>query len=105
MCSCKRDLRSIRKEVRTVFGINSSGGIGSLCRQALRVSTIGAGAYYGIILARKDYERWMAPTDPAHLPVDLLKPFPAEEMNTQNNDSSLIEPLKVEGPRQLNLIE
>ena len=47
-----------------------------------------------VILAREDYERWIAPTDPAHLPVDLLKPYPAEEMkawkigravgNTQN---------------------
>jgi len=52
----------------------------------------------------KDYERWMAPTDPAHLPVDLLRPYPAEEMkawkvtkavgNTRNNDATLVEPLK-----------
>ena len=33
-----------------------------------------------VILARKDYERWMAPADPAHLPVDLLRPYPADEM-------------------------
>ena len=41
---------------------------------------------------------------PAHLPTDLLRPYPAEEMkvwkvgkavgNTRNNEPSLIEPLK-----------
>jgi putative SOS response-associated peptidase YedK len=61
-----------------------------------------------VILDRKDYERWLAQTDPAHLPLDLLKPFPAEEMkawkvgkavgNTRNNDPGLIEPLKNEEP-------
>ena len=33
-----------------------------------------------VILHRKDYERWLAPADPAQLPVDLLGPIPAEEM-------------------------
>jgi putative SOS response-associated peptidase YedK len=33
-----------------------------------------------VILAPKDYERWMAPADLAQLPVDLLIPYPAEEM-------------------------
>jgi putative SOS response-associated peptidase YedK len=57
-----------------------------------------------VIIPPKEYERWMASTDPAHLPVDLLRPYPAEEMrawkvgkavgNTRNNDASLIEPLK-----------
>ena len=57
-----------------------------------------------VIVHRRDYERSMASTDPAHLPVDLLRPYPAEEMrtwkvgravgNTRNNDPSLIEPLK-----------
>ena len=57
-----------------------------------------------VIIPPKDYERWMAPTDPARLPVDLLRPYPAEEMkawkvgkavgNTRNNDASLVEPLK-----------
>jgi putative SOS response-associated peptidase YedK len=60
-----------------------------------------------VILAARDYERWMAPTDPAHLPVDLLRQYPAEEMkawkvnkavgNTRNNDASLVEPLKESG--------
>ena len=59
-----------------------------------------------VILHRRDYERWLTPTDPAHLPLDLLKPYPAGEMeawkvgravgNTKNNDPSLIEPLEID---------
>ena len=54
-----------------------------------------------VILKPAHYERWLAPADPAHLPVDLLRPYPAEEMkswkvsravgNVNNNDPSLIE--------------
>jgi putative SOS response-associated peptidase YedK len=54
-----------------------------------------------VILHPKDYERWMAPADPAQLPVDLLRPYPAEEMtawkvsaavgNVRNNEPSLAE--------------
>jgi len=33
-----------------------------------------------VILAPRDYERWLAPADPAHLPIDLLRPFPPEAM-------------------------
>jgi putative SOS response-associated peptidase YedK len=61
-----------------------------------------------VILAPKDYERWLAPADPARLPVDLFKPYPAEEMkawrvgkavgNTRNDDPSLIEPVEDEEP-------
>jgi putative SOS response-associated peptidase YedK len=57
-----------------------------------------------VILHRRDYQRWLALADPAHMPVDLLRPYPAEEMkawkvgkavgNTRNNDPSLIEPLR-----------
>lgn len=35
-----------------------------------------------VILAPKDWQRWMAPGEPPHLPVDLLRPYPAEEMRT-----------------------
>jgi putative SOS response-associated peptidase YedK len=55
-----------------------------------------------VILHRKDYERWLAVADAAHLPVDLLRPYPAEEMkawrvgkdvgNVRNNRPELIEP-------------
>lgn len=51
------------------------------------------------ILAPKDFERWLAPFDPARPPLDLLRPFPAEEMrawkvdakvgNVKNNDPGL----------------
>lgn len=57
-----------------------------------------------VIVAPKDYRRWLALADPAHLPVDLLRPYPAEDMkawkvgravgNVRNNDAGLIEPLK-----------
>ncbi len=33
------------------------------------------------ILAPADYERWMAPADPARLPTDLLRPFDATRMS------------------------
>jgi putative SOS response-associated peptidase YedK len=56
-----------------------------------------------VILAPKDYERWLAPVDPAHLPVDLLRPYVADEMtawqvskavgNVKNNDPSLALPI------------
>ena len=57
-----------------------------------------------VIVPPKDYSRWMAPADPAQLPVDLLRPYPADEMkawkvgkavgNTRNNDASLVELLR-----------
>ncbi len=53
-----------------------------------------------VILARKDYGRWLESAAPERLPVDLLRPFPAEEMaawpvsqrvgNVRNNDSELL---------------
>ena len=55
-----------------------------------------------VILAPRDYERWMEPGEPSHPPVDLLRPYPAEEMaawpvsarvgNIRNNDPTLVEP-------------
>jgi putative SOS response-associated peptidase YedK len=54
------------------------------------------------ILHPKDYERWLAPAEPSPLPVDLLRPYPAEKMaawkvgndvgNVRNNRPELIEP-------------
>lgn len=56
-----------------------------------------------VIIARKDYDRWMAPADAGRLPIDLLKPYPAEEMkawkvgsavgNVRNNSPQLVEPV------------
>ena len=33
-----------------------------------------------VILEPRDYDRWLNPGDPARPPVDLIRPFPAEEM-------------------------
>lgn len=56
-----------------------------------------------VIVAPADYARWMAPADPAHLPVDLLRPFPAEKLtawkvsaavgNWRNDYAGLIDPI------------
>ena len=56
-----------------------------------------------VILALKDYQRWLEPGEATHLPVDLLKPYPAEEMkawkvgsavgNVRNNTPELIVPI------------
>jgi len=55
------------------------------------------------ILDPRDYERWLAPADTAHLPIDLLRPYPSEKMkawkvssrvgNVRNNDPDLLTPL------------
>ncbi|HKF47766.1 MAG TPA: SOS response-associated peptidase [Terracidiphilus sp.] len=57
-----------------------------------------------VIVKPADYERWMAPADPARLPIDLLRPYPEEEMaawkvaaavgNVRNNSPDLIEPME-----------
>jgi len=56
-----------------------------------------------VILAPKDYQRWLEPGEPTHLPVDLLRPYPAKEMkawkvgsavgNVRNNAPELIAPI------------
>lgn len=57
-----------------------------------------------VILHLRDYERWLAPAEPSELPIDLLRPFPAEEMkawkvgsavgNVRNNNPDLLVPIK-----------
>ena len=52
--------------------------------------------------AQSYYGRWMAPAEASQLPIDLLKPFPAEEMkasmvgsavgNLRNNNPDLLVP-------------
>jgi putative SOS response-associated peptidase YedK len=56
-----------------------------------------------VILHPRDYTRWTASTDPAQLPIDLLRPDPADEMkawkvssdvgNVRNNRPDLCDPL------------
>ena len=58
-----------------------------------------------VILNPEDYGRWLQPGDPHRLPVDLLRPFDADQMtawkvspdvgNVRNNNPSLIEPTAV----------
>jgi putative SOS response-associated peptidase YedK len=55
-----------------------------------------------VILAERDWDRWLsrAESDPAHLPIDLLRPYPAEDMdafkahqdvgNVRNNSIDLL---------------
>ena len=55
-----------------------------------------------VILEPKDYNRWLEPAAVERLPVDLLRPFPAERMtawrvsdrvgNVRNNDAELLVP-------------
>lgn len=56
-----------------------------------------------VILRREDYGRWLVPGDPARPPVDLLRPYDANEMtawnvnarvgNVRNNDAACVEAL------------
>jgi putative SOS response-associated peptidase YedK len=56
-----------------------------------------------VIVSPRDYERWMVPGEPSHLPIDLLRPYPAEEMtawkvspavgNVRNNSPELCQPI------------
>lgn len=65
------------------------------------------------ILPRTDYDRWLAPAEPSHLPVDLLRPYPAEEMkawkvgkevgNTRNNSPALLEPSEKHSTQPISL--
>ncbi len=56
-----------------------------------------------VILKPPDYGRWLEPGDPQRPPVDLLRPFPVEDMkawkvgrdvgNTRNNRPDLVQPI------------
>lgn len=53
-----------------------------------------------VVIEPKDYDRWLAPADPGRLPIDLLRPYPADEMrawkvdsrvgNVRNDDAELL---------------
>ena len=63
-----------------------------------------------VILEPHDYRRWIEPGDPARLPIDLLRPFPAEKMrswpvsdrvgNVRNDDAELLNDREPEDPIQ-----
>jgi putative SOS response-associated peptidase YedK len=56
-----------------------------------------------VIVRPADYERWIAPAEPSHLPLDLLRPYPDELMsawkvgpavgNVKNDEPGLIAPI------------
>jgi putative SOS response-associated peptidase YedK len=56
-----------------------------------------------LIIEPKDYERWLAPAGLSHLPIDLVRTFPAEGMKAwrvaklQGNGPHLLEPLVESG--------
>ena len=62
----------------------------------------------GVILRPKDYQRWLEEGEEHSLPLDLLRPYPEEEMeswrvsddvgNTRNNWAELIEPVPDDRP-------
>ena len=55
-----------------------------------------------VIIPAKDYDRWLQPGDPEQPPIDLLRPFDADQMtawrvnkaagNVKNDRADLIEP-------------
>jgi len=59
-----------------------------------------------IIINKQDYQRWLEPSDKAHPPIDLLRPFDSDQMkawrldrrvnNVRNNEPALWEPLTEE---------
>jgi len=61
-----------------------------------------------VILKPKDYQRWLEEGEEHQLPIDLLRPYPEEEMkswrvsdevgNTRNNWAELIEPIPEDAP-------
>ena len=63
-----------------------------------------------VILARQDYERWLGDGNPEQPPIDLLRPFPAEQMtawkvakavgNVRNDTAQLLEPDAVADPQR-----
>jgi putative SOS response-associated peptidase YedK len=56
-----------------------------------------------VILAPRNYERWLAPAASGQLPIDLLRPFPAQQMyawkvsravgNVKNDQPELLAPI------------
>lgn len=64
----------------------------------------------GVIVAPRDYQRWLEPGEAQSLPFDLLKSCPEENMkpwrvsdkvgNTQNNWAELIELIPDDTPKR-----
>jgi putative SOS response-associated peptidase YedK len=78
--------------------------------ESFAIVTVGPGEWMaryhdrmGVILKPKDYQRWLEEAEEHQLPLDLLRPYPEEEMkswrvsdkvgNARNNWAELIEPV------------
>jgi putative SOS response-associated peptidase YedK len=67
-----------------------------------------------VILQPKDYDRWLTPGDPQRPPLDLLRPFPAEQMtawrvdrkvgNVKNDTRDCIDPMAESGSDEPSLL-
>ena len=67
----------------------------------------------GVILKPKDYQRWLEEGEEHRLPVDLLSPYPEEDMkswrvsdkvgNAKNNWAEIIEPVFESEPKAKKL--
>ncbi len=61
-----------------------------------------------LIIEPKDYARWLEPAESSHLPIDLVRTWPAEEMKAwrvaklQGNGPHLLEPVADPQPTLLD---
>jgi len=57
-----------------------------------------------LVIEPRNYERWLAPADPSHLPIDLVRTWPGEDMKAwrvaklQGNGPHLLEPVSEAPP-------
>jgi putative SOS response-associated peptidase YedK len=64
-----------------------------------------------LIIEPKDYERWLAPAETSHLPIDLVRAYPSEGMKAwrvarlQGDGVHLLEPLADSSQYSLRLIQ
>jgi putative SOS response-associated peptidase YedK len=66
-----------------------------------------------LIIGKRDWQRWLEPAAREQPPIDLLRPFDADRMeawrtapainNVKNTGPELGEPLKEDGPQQMNI--
>jgi putative SOS response-associated peptidase YedK len=64
-----------------------------------------------LIIEPKDYERWLEPAESSHLPIDLVRTYPAEGMKAwrvarlQGDGAHLLEPLADSSQSSLQFIQ
>lgn len=55
-----------------------------------------------VILEPKDYDRWLDPSETERPPVDLLRPFPDEQMKAARELNPAINNVHNNAPEMLN---